>query len=88
MGDYALCRYLISQHPEVEAKVVAELDRLGLLATPERPRPRPLEFPDLNQLSYLSCVIKVQAFVHSLKIKACLPPQTVKMLAQHVPTMS
>ncbi|KAK9803216.1 hypothetical protein WJX73_004613 [Symbiochloris irregularis] len=50
--------YLISQHPEVEAKIVAELDALELLATTERPSPRPLVSADLGKLPYLSCVIK------------------------------
>ena len=52
-------RYLLSQHPEVEAQVVAELEGLQLLATPERPHPRALAAPDLGKLPYLSCVIKV-----------------------------
>ena len=51
--------YLLAEHPEAEAKVAAELDALGLLATPARPRPRPLEYEDLAQLRYLACVIKV-----------------------------
>ncbi|BDA44790.1 probable Dynein assembly factor 1, axonemal at C-terminar half [Coccomyxa sp. Obi] len=53
-----VCSYDISQHPEVEQKVVEELDQLGLLATPERPTPRGLELADLSRLTYLNCVIK------------------------------
>ena len=50
---------MISQHPEVEAKVLAELDGLGLLVTPERPNPRPLEYDDLTKLTYTNNCIKV-----------------------------
>ena len=38
---------------------MAELQGLGLLATPQRPEPRPLEYEDLGKLTYLSCAIKV-----------------------------
>ena len=34
--------FLVSQHPEVEAKLVAELEQAGLLATPQQPEPRAL----------------------------------------------
>ena len=54
-------RFFISQYPEVEAKVVAELKGLGLAASPEAPTPRQLAFDDLAQLPYLAAVIKVQA---------------------------
>ncbi|CAL8468775.1 g8316 [Coccomyxa elongata] len=50
--------YLISQHPEVEAKVTAELDSLGLLVGPSRPEPREMEYADLSKLTYLSAAIK------------------------------
>jgi len=54
-----LRRLFISQHPEVEARVVEELRGLGLLATPEQPQPRALEHADLSRLTYLTCAIKV-----------------------------
>jgi fatty acid synthase len=54
-------RYLISQHPEVEAKLAAELDGAGLLVTPQRPQPRPLAHADLARLTYLNCVLKARA---------------------------
>jgi hypothetical protein len=54
------CRYLISQHPHVEAKICEELDALGLLATVNRPSPRPLRYEDLAEMTYLSCVVKVR----------------------------
>ncbi|KAK9826059.1 hypothetical protein WJX74_008792 [Apatococcus lobatus] len=50
--------YMISQHPEVEAKVVAELDDMGLLATCDRPDPRPMEHADLQELKYTLQAIK------------------------------
>ncbi len=39
--------------------MVEELDQLGLLVTPDRPQPRPLEYADLARLTYLNCVIRV-----------------------------
>ncbi len=51
--------YLVSQHPEVEAKVAAELAQHGLLATPGNPNPRPVQWDDLGKLTYLNAVIKV-----------------------------
>jgi hypothetical protein len=53
------CRYLISQHPDVEQKILAELDALELTITSERPQPRNLTYADLNKLPYLQAVIKV-----------------------------
>jgi cytochrome P450 len=55
-GTWSL--FTLSQHPEVEAKIVAELDAAGLLATPERPEPRRLEWADLGKLVYLQAFIK------------------------------
>ncbi len=52
---------MISQHPEVEARIVEELQSLDLLATPQRPRVRQLQHADLSRLTYLSCAIKVRA---------------------------
>jgi len=50
---------MLTQNPEVEAKVVAELDALELLVTPGRPNPRPVTYPDLAKLEYLQAVVKV-----------------------------
>lgn len=50
--------YLISQHPDVEAKLVAELAAAGLVATPDNPTPRDVTYADLNALPYLSWVCK------------------------------
>ena len=49
----------MSQHADVEAKIAAELDGLGLLASALRPRPRTMAYEDLARLPYLSWVIKV-----------------------------
>ncbi|KAK9816727.1 hypothetical protein WJX72_004273 [[Myrmecia] bisecta] len=50
--------YLVSQHPDEEAKIVAELQQLGLLATSKDPAPREVVYGDLAQLTYLNAVIK------------------------------
>jgi len=55
----ACCRYLISQHPEVEGKILDELDALGLSITPQRPHPRDMVYTDLGKMVYLQAVIKV-----------------------------
>ena len=57
----SLDRYLISQHPEVESKLAAELDKAGFLVTNERPKPATIEYSDLiNRLPYLQAVCKVR----------------------------
>ncbi|DBA86903.1 hypothetical protein WJX79_003539 [Trebouxia sp. C0005] len=50
--------YLLSQHPEVEAKICQELDQHGLLVTPDRPNPRQVTYDDLAKLTYLDMAIK------------------------------
>lgn len=40
--------------------MLAELDSLGLLATPAKPVPRPIEYADLANLTYTYNAIKVQ----------------------------
>ena len=59
MGYTLCCRFMITQHPEVEKKVLAELDAHDLLVTSERPNPRPLEWDDLGKLTYTNNCIKV-----------------------------
>ena len=54
----AVRRYCVSQNPHIEAKIVEELDRLGLLATESRPQPRELQYEDLSKLTYINLVIK------------------------------
>ena len=50
--------YVVSQHPEVEARILEELDSMELSITPARPNPRPLTFADLGRLTYLQAVVK------------------------------
>ena len=63
MDCFGRCIYAICQHPEVEARVAAELDSVGLLATPDRLQPRVMEHADLARLPYLQCVIKVKPLI-------------------------
>ena len=49
----------MSQHPEVEAKIVEELKQHDLLATIEQPNPRAIQWDDIPKLTYLNAVIKV-----------------------------
>ena len=49
----------MSQHPEVEAKIVKELRQHDLLATAEQPNPRAIQWDDIPKLTYLNAVIKV-----------------------------
>ena len=58
VGRRAVCRYFVSQHPEVERKIEAELDSLEFLVTSNRKTPRRLEYADLSKLPYLSGAIK------------------------------
>ncbi|KAK9832528.1 hypothetical protein WJX81_006054 [Elliptochloris bilobata] len=68
--------YMVANHPEVERRVTAELDALGLLATPTRPSPRQLEYDDISKLQYLTNCIK-----ESLRMR---PPDCVgQNLARH-----
>ncbi len=53
----------MSQHPQVEAKIVEELKSLDLLATPEQPQPRAIQWDDVPKLTYLTAVIKVGDFI-------------------------
>ena len=52
-------RYLLTQHPGVEARVAAELEAAGLLATPACPEPPVMTAASIPQLPYLQAVIKV-----------------------------
>ena len=54
------CRLYISQHPEVEAKIVQELQVVGVCASTKGAPTRRLTPADLQKLSYLKCVIKVR----------------------------
>ena len=54
-------RLMISQHPEVEAKVLAELDVLELLVTRARPQPRAMTYEDTGKLVYTTWAVKVRS---------------------------
>ena len=53
-----LARYLVSQRPEVEAALAAELGAAGLLATMATPDPPHIGLDDLARLPYLGAVCK------------------------------
>ena len=65
------CRYTVSQHPKVEAKIVAELQQLGLMPTAEQPEPRDLQYADMSELTYLQAVVKVRACTLGLATFRC-----------------
>jgi cytochrome P450 len=44
--------FLLATHPEAEARLCAELDSLGLLASPGKPRPAALQWEHLSQVSH------------------------------------
>ena len=60
------CRLMMSQHPEVAAKVLAELDGLELLVTASRLHPRAMTYDDISKLAYTTCAIKVSTAAHPL----------------------
>ena len=55
-------RYLISQHPEVEQRILEELAQHQLMAGPHSSA-RAIQYEDLGRLTYLNCVIKVSLVV-------------------------
>ena len=61
-----LRRYAISQHPEVEARIMAELRALGVMPSAEHPQARELTYADTCELTYLQAVIKVRP-LHTLE---------------------
>ena len=50
---------MISQHHEVEAKVIAELHALGLMPTAKQSQPLVVEYDDIARLVYTGNAIKV-----------------------------
>jgi len=49
---------MISVHPEVEVKVLAELQALQLMPSAELPQPRVMTYDDIAKLTYTSNAIK------------------------------
>lgn len=62
----ACCRYLISQHPEVEERILQELAQHELMPGPHGAG-RAIRLEDLSRLTYLNCVIKVRPLVGHLQ---------------------
>ena len=48
----------------LQAKLEAELDAAGLLVTPERPKPRALQYADLSKLTFLCTCLKEAMRLH------------------------
>eukprot|EP00884_Botryococcus_braunii_P023099 jgi/Botrbrau1/9473/Bobra.0252s0092.2 len=57
--------FAISRYPEIEARITAELDAAGLLASPIEPKPREPQVEDLYKLPFLDAVIKESMRYHS-----------------------
>jgi cytochrome P450 len=70
----AWCLFAIGTRPEVEARVVAELEGLGLLASPSNPNPPDLTLDHLSKLPYLNAVIKETMRYHTVIPRAPLLP--------------
>ena len=85
--------YAVSQRPQVEAKIVEELRSLDLLATPEQPSPRPIQWENIPRLTYLNAVIKVRlplcicACLHS-PMPSVLTVSRMSLLGTHVRLLS
>ena len=56
LSQLYLSRALLAAHSDKANILASELDRAGLLATPERPQPRGMVFSDLPVLTYLDGV--------------------------------
>ena len=73
---YQLChvdgRYLISQHPEVEERILQELAQHQLTLSGDGSI-RDIQYEDLARLTYLNCVIKVLHLLQSLQALCCCP---------------
>lgn len=70
----AWCLFAIATRPEVEARIVKELDSLGLLASPQNPNPRDLTLDDLPKLVYLNAVIKESMRYHTVSSRTNVLP--------------
>ncbi len=55
---YVALRYLISQHPEVEERILQELAEHQLMPAKDGSL-RDMQYEDLGRLTYLNAVIKV-----------------------------
>ena len=57
-------RYRISQHPEVEEKLMKELESRGLSSA--KGAQRRIIYADLSELTYMEAVIKVRHFLQAI----------------------
>ena len=64
-------RYLISQHPEVEDRILQELAQHDLALRTDG-SVRDIQYEDLGRLTYLNCVIKVTTLLPVLWCHAVL----------------
>lgn len=76
------CRFLLSQHPELEAKVLQELQSLGLAASAKNPVSRQLTYADLGELAYLQAVVKVCYPPHAVLYLPCICQTFARALTQ------
>lgn len=65
----------------MQDRLERELDQAGLLATPENPEPRPMEFSDVGSLPFLMAVIKEQ-----MRMLPSFPGGTARTVTQPVST--
>jgi cytochrome P450 len=64
--------FSIITNPDVEAKVAAELEQQGFLATPAQPQARTLEYDGIPKLPYLAAVLN-----ESMRVLTVCPDPTV-----------
>ena len=75
--------YMLIQHPQVERKLLDELDGLELLATPQRPEPRLVTSADVFKLPYLQAVIKAGPLAPLACCWQRLAPASSTLSSQH-----
>ncbi len=78
---WKLYRYLISQHPEVEERILQELGHHHLTLAPDGTL-RDIQFEDLGRLTYLNCVIKVICLEYALV--GCLYVERLSFVVMNV----
>lgn len=71
----------MSQHSEVEARIVDELRRAGLMGGPQQSSPESLTYDDLPRLPYLQAVIKVITLSSPSSDQGDYPKVVIPMIA-------